>query len=69
MINRSDDMLKLIHDARSPLNNISMNAELVKLILENNMPTEKAIEALENIIAACQDCSTKLQSIAEHARE
>ena len=69
MRDQNDDLLKLIHDARRPLNNISMNAELVKLILENNMPKEKALEALESIISACQDCSTKLQSIAEHARE
>lgn len=54
----------LIHDARSPLNRISMNAELVKLILENDMPTEKAIQAIDKIIAACQECSGTLQVIS-----
>ncbi|GAC14439.1 hypothetical protein GLIP_1810 [Aliiglaciecola lipolytica E3] len=42
-----------------------MNAELVKLVLENDMPREKAIEALNKIIVACQDCSEKLQSISD----
>lgn len=56
---------KLIHDARSPLNRISMNAELIKLILENDMPKEKGIEAIDKIINACQECSQTLQSISQ----
>ena len=62
----SDQNIKtLIHDARGPLNRISMNAELIKLIVENDMPKEKAIEALNKIITACQDCSEKLQTISD----
>lgn len=55
---------KLVHDARSPLNRISMNAELIKLVLENDMPKEKGIQALDKIINACQECSTTLQTIS-----
>ncbi len=54
----------LIHDARGPLNRISMNAELVKMVIENDLPKEKAVLALEKIIVACQDCSEKLQDIS-----
>jgi signal transduction histidine kinase len=54
----------LVHDARSPLNRISMNAELIKLILENDMPTEKAIQAIDKIISATQECSGTLQLIS-----
>lgn len=54
----------LVHDARSPLNRISMNAELIKLILENDMPAEKAIQALDKIISATQECSSTLQLIS-----
>ena len=61
----NDSINQLVHDARSPLNRISMNAELIKLILENDMPKEKGIEALNKIINACQECSTTLQSISE----
>ncbi|GAC21318.1 hypothetical protein [Paraglaciecola arctica] len=55
---------KLVHDARSPLNRISMNAELIKLILENDMPKEKGIQAIDKIISACQECSNTLQILS-----
>ncbi|WP_158972487.1 histidine kinase [Paraglaciecola sp. L3A3] len=63
--NESTSLSQLIHDARGPLNRISMNAELIKLILENDMPKEKGIEALNKILIACQDCSQSLQNISE----
>jgi signal transduction histidine kinase len=57
---------KLVHDARAPLNRISMNAELIKLVLENDMPKQQALEALDKIILNCQQCSESLQNITEH---
>lgn len=62
---RNDNLRTMIHDARGPLNRISMNAELVKLVLENDLPREKAVDALNKIVAACQDCSDKLQAISD----
>ncbi|WP_299078428.1 histidine kinase [uncultured Paraglaciecola sp.] len=59
---------KLIHDTRSPLNRISMQAELIKLVLENDMPKEKAITSIDKIINECQACSSGLQNISEHIR-
>ena len=56
---------KLVHDARAPLNRISMNAELIKLVLENDMPKDKALAALDKIISNCQQCSESLQSITD----
>lgn len=56
---------QLVHDARGPLNRISMNAELIKLVLENDMPKEKALEALNKIITNCQQCSDGLQKIVD----
>ncbi|ALS33916.1 hypothetical protein PNIG_a3067 [Pseudoalteromonas nigrifaciens] len=56
---------ELVHDARAPLNRISMNAELIKLVLENDMPKEKALDALNKIIANCQQCSESLQTITD----
>ncbi|MGY0582599.1 MAG: histidine kinase [Paraglaciecola chathamensis] len=58
----------LIHDVRNPLNRISMQAEMVKLVLENDMPKEKAIAALDKILIACQDSSAALQKLSEHSR-
>ncbi|TMO80763.1 histidine kinase [Pseudoalteromonas sp. S3776] len=56
---------KLVHDARAPLNRISMNAELIKLVLENDMPKDKALAALDKIISNCQQCSERLQNITD----
>lgn len=55
----------LIHDVRNPLNRISMQAEMAKLVIENDMPKEKAIAALEKILTACQDSSVALQMLAD----
>ena len=59
------DINQLIHDTRAPLNRISMQAELIKMVLENDMPKEKAIDAVTKIIIACQDCSKSLQDVTE----
>ncbi|MGS2719022.1 histidine kinase [Paraglaciecola aestuariivivens] len=56
---------QLVHDARAPLNRMSMNAELIKMILENDLPKEKGLQALDKIILACQECSDILQSISQ----
>ena len=56
---------ELVHDARAPLNRISMNAELIKLVIENDMPKEKALDALDKIIVNCQACSDSLQLISD----
>lgn len=62
---KNTDLQQKIHDARGPLNRISMNAELVKLVLENDMPKDKALAAIDKILIACSDCSEKLQAIAD----
>lgn len=65
-MSQSDNNInQLIHDTRGPLNRISMQAELVKMVLENDMPKEKALAAVSKIIIACQDCSKSLQDITE----
>ena len=63
--NQPEPLNKLVHDARAPLNRISMNAELIKLVLENDMLKEKALEALNKIISNCQQCSDSLQKIVD----
>ena len=63
--NQTGQLNKLVHDARAPLNRLSMNAELIKLVLENDMPKEKALDALDKIINNCQQCSESLQKITD----
>lgn len=64
-MSNSEPLNKLVHDARAPLNRISMNAELIKLVIENDMPKDKALAALDKIISNCQQCSDSLQKIAD----
>ncbi|MCF7519818.1 MULTISPECIES: hypothetical protein [Pseudoalteromonas] len=64
-MNNNESLRQLVHDARAPLNRISMNAELVKLVLENDMPKDKALAALDKIIINCQQCSEQLQKISD----
>ena len=64
-MNNNESLRKMVHDARAPRNRSSMNAELVKLVLENDMPKQKALEALNKIIANCQQCSEHLQEISD----
>ncbi|GAA5143165.1 histidine kinase [Thalassotalea piscium] len=62
------DLNQLIHDARGPLNRISMQAEMIKLVLENDMPVDKALEAAAKIIASCQECSQTLEQLSKAAK-
>ena len=60
-----------IHDARRPLNNISMQAELIKMLNEpassehaaDPETQAKILAAADKIIEYCQQCSAQLQSI------
>lgn len=61
-----DDFARLstyVHDARKPLNRISMQAELVKMALNGDVPTEKALAALDKIISSAKDCSDTLSEL------
>ena len=52
-----------VHDARKPLNRISMQAELVKMALNGEVPPEKALAALNKIISSAKDCSHTLAEL------
>ena len=60
------DISQQIHDARRPLNNISMQAELIKMLSEGNPQEPAILEAANKIIQYCQDCSASLQSIHDN---
>ncbi len=59
------ELTKQVHDIRKPLNRISMQAELIKLVLENNLPPQKAVEAVDKILQSCQDCSQLLENLLD----
>ena len=66
---QQSELAQLVHDARGPLNRISMQAEMIKLVLENDMPLDKAITAANKIIASCQMCSETLEQLTKAARK
>ena len=58
-----------VHDARKPLNRISMQAELVKMALNGDVPPEKALAALDKIISSAKDCSHTLSDMTTELGE
>ena len=55
---------QLLHDARGPLNTISVNAEVAKLLLQKSAPQESILAAMQNILRECQRCNEILQQIS-----
>ena len=51
------DTRKFLHDLRNPLNNISIHAELARLLVEKNADTEKLAAALDVILRECRQCA------------
>ena len=54
---------QLLHDARGPLNTISINAEVATLLLKRSAPTDEVALALSNILQECQRCNEILLQI------
>lgn len=68
----SDEFSQLsvfVHDARKPLNRISMQAELVKMALNGDVAPEKALAALDKIISSAKDCSHILSDMTTELAE
>lgn len=59
------DLAAHVHDARKPLNRISMQAELVKMALDGDVPAERAKDALNKIISSTKDCSEALTEMMD----
>lgn len=48
------------HQLRNKLNNITMNAELVKLQLQQSQPADKILLSVERVLQECKDCAALL---------
>jgi signal transduction histidine kinase len=59
------DLQQNIHDIRKPLNTISMQAELIKMLVEASDKSPKLIEAASKIILNSKQCSDLLQNLFE----
>ncbi|WMN59757.1 histidine kinase [Pseudoalteromonas xiamenensis] len=61
-----DDTMKqdeLLHDVRKTLNQISMNAELLKLINSTGPENEEIQGIADNILKSVLDCSELLKAL------
>ena len=64
-----DIMSTLVHNARNPLNRISMQAELAKMMVSQGLPADKVLVALDKVIQGCQDCSEQLEEISNFNKQ
>lgn len=54
------------HEIRNHLNNISVNAELAKLIINGNPDKERLAKAIDAVLAECKYCSELLNKSKQH---
>lgn len=59
----TSDVRQLLHDVRNPLNTISVNAELGKLVLQRGGDIDKALQIFDSILKECQQCSGNLRDL------
>ncbi len=57
------DVSKQIHDIRNPLNVISMNAELAKMLLDQGGDVERIKHCLDKVLNACQQAGGGLDRL------
>lgn len=55
---------RFLHDARGPLNTISINAELAKLLAQKSGAQAGIVQALDVILRECQRCNAILLDYA-----
>lgn len=60
---------QLIHDVRGPLNTISINAELAKLLAQKSGAADSISSALDVILRECQRCNGILQEFGRSEQQ
>ncbi|MCF6436294.1 MULTISPECIES: histidine kinase dimerization/phospho-acceptor domain-containing protein [Pseudoalteromonas] len=55
----------IVHDARKPLNHISMNAELLKIMVDKSASPEEVKKIADQIILAAKECSATIQQMTQ----
>ena len=62
MVNE-EELAIVRHELRNQVNNITINAELVKMQLESGVDVVKIVETVERILAQSQRCSDYLDEL------
>ena len=60
-----NEINQTIHDIRKPLNGISMQAELIKILVESKADSALVLAAANKIISNAKQCSNMLQTLSE----
>lgn len=63
MSDEAPDKYRLIHDIRSPLSTVSVNAELGKLYLERGDNKESLEQVFDTIAHHCNLCVQRLEDL------
>lgn len=59
------DLSHLRHELRNHINNISMNAELVKMQAQNGAAADQLVRSVDRILTQCQACAEFLNTLSE----
>jgi len=62
-----NDIAATRHHLRNQLNNITMNAELVKLQIQQSTPPEKILLSIERMLDECKACGEFLNNLSDSA--
>ena len=60
----SDELSGLRHKLRNSLNNISMNAELVKLLSESSNSPAEVSSAIDRILSECRETAEYMDTLS-----
>ena len=63
MMVNEEELAIVRHELRNQVNNITINAELVKMQLESGVDVVKIVETVERILAQSQRCSDYLDEL------
>lgn len=64
----SEAVGQCVHDIRNKFNRISMQTELLKLLVEQGSDKEKIVESLDIILAACEESAGSLDVLAKYSK-
>ncbi len=64
-MSNSSEISEVRHRLRNQLNNITMNAELVKLQIQQSTPPEKVLLSVERMLSECKACGEFLNSLTD----
>ncbi|NOU50610.1 histidine kinase [Pseudoalteromonas sp. JBTF-M23] len=59
------ELEEIAHDARKPLNHISMNAELLKIMVDKSISPEEIKKIADQIILSTKECSNTIQKMTK----